>query len=113
MNGGTWEYVLGNFNKTVGSSSITSLYSGFYTNYTKYYDNYTVESKVNRILGDATGEIAGWYNDYSDFIYSSVPWFYRGGLNIRNTQAGSFAFFYYTGEARNDHGGRLVLAPTA
>ena len=95
----------------------------------KYYDIYDVSSEVTtyskRILGDATGEMGpfyyyqesngnsyfhnSWYADYSYFIYSSSPWFGRGGGYHNDVLAGQFYFFPCTGGAGSHIGLRLVL----
>ena len=135
MSGGAWEYVMGyttGASTVGGSSSITSLYSNFFTDttYTKYWDKYTSTVQTNynnRILGDATGEMgpfgsekdpdgvtrykSSWYKDFAYFAHSSTPWFDRGGLWDSGTNGGSFAFHVHTGGVVTYIGFRIVLTP--
>ena len=136
MSGGAWEYVMGYTTGATtvgGNSSITSLYSNFFSDstYLKYWDKYTSTVNTNynnRILGDATGEMgpfgsekdpdgatrykSSWYKDYSYFVNSSYPLFIRGGNWNIGTSAGAFAFYYHTGGTGTDISFRIVLVPT-
>ena len=136
MSGGAWEYVIGYTTGATtvgGSSSITSLYSNFFSDssYAKYWDKYTSTAYTNynnRILGDATGEMgtfgnekdsdgsarnkSSWYKDHAYFAYSSNPWFERGNFWYGGTVSGIFAFNYYTGGVHTYNSYRIVLAPT-
>mgnify|MGYP004594874295 CR=1 FL=1 len=136
MSGGAWEYVMGYTTGATtvgGSSSITSLYSNFFSDssYAKYWDKYTSTAYTNynnRILGDATGEMgtfgnekdsdgsarnkSSWYKDHAYFAYSSNPWFERGNFWYGGTVSGIFAFNYYTGGVHTYNSYRIVLAPT-
>ena len=57
-------------------------YNGVAFPNSKYYDLYAYGTShsdyTRRILGDATGEVASWYDDYSIFVYSGTSWFVRG-----------------------------------
>ena len=135
MSGGAWEYVMGytTSSSTIGGTSeITSIYSDFFTNsiYTKYWDKYTSNSQTqynNRILGDATGELgpfknsddldggarpkSSWYKDYSNFAYSSNPWFIRGATWNGGTISGVFAFSRDFGGTHIYNSFRIVMTP--
>ncbi len=135
MSGGAWEYVMGyTINATYfgGNSEITNNYPEFFNDekWKKYYDNYTTTISLqynNRILGDATGEMgpfgqeedpdkylrskSSWYKDYADFIFSSLPWFFRGGLWYDGVMTGVFAFGHYLGGADPIVSFRIVLIP--
>ena len=104
MSGGTWEYVMGNYNKTVGSSEIN-----FSEIENKYYDIYTGTSTSYGNLGDATKETSGWNGDYANFVYSSNPWFLRGGSSGNGSTAGVFSFENLNGAANYDLSFRVVL----
>ena len=130
MSGGAHEYMA----SYMGGAVLTN--SGFTTTtiadekYKKYLDVYapssTITSFNNRILGDATGEIGpfynyldsdnfsryhnSWYADYSHFVDSSNPWFFRGGVYSYGVLAGQFNFNRYTGAVNTSIGSRLVLA---
>ena len=136
MSGGANEYVMGIMKDANGNlmsgydSTFNSGFNGTLTdgsNYTegidfpesKYYDVYnstTYTDYFQRILGDATGEMgpfqsvkSSWYNDYADFVYSSVPWFFRGGNRNHGSVAGAFYFDSSRGHASGSFSFRLVL----
>ena len=135
MSGGSWECVAGytiGASTVGGSSGITILYSNFFNDstYTKYWDKYTSTKNTNynyRLLGDATSEMgpfgsekdpdggtrnkSSWYGDYAYFVYSSNPWFMRGGACLNGSLSGAFAFSYATGETSTGYSFRIVLAP--
>ncbi len=112
MSGGAYEYVMGNYNKTTGSSGLTI--SGVPAEHIDIYSGSSVSASH---LGDATGETAGWYSDYADFVNSSNPWFTRGG-NFYDTMSygGIFSFGfpingeYSTGISKETHSFRTVLS---
>ena len=105
MSGGAWEYVMGNYNTTVGYSEIN-----FGSIDSKYYDVYTGSSISNGKLGDATKETKGWNNDYAIFVSSSLPWFRRGGYYNDGSDAGVFYFYNYNGSAGSNLSWRVVLS---
>ena len=107
MSGGAWEYVMGNYNKTAGSSGLTV--SGIPA---EHIDIYSGTSVAASHLGDATGETAGWYSDNAHFVSSSNPWFFRGGFYDVWGSAGVFFFSYRNGEAIDSGGFRVVLSTT-
>ena len=108
MSGGALEYVMGNFNKQSGSSGLTV--SGVPA---EHIDIYLGTSMAASHLGDATGETAGWYGDYTFFVDASNTWFTRGGYSFMNlAQTGIFNFVPSNGESRNDSGFRTVLSVT-
>ena len=124
MSGGVWEYVAGFRNVSsgnVGSSglSVTNT-TGDNAKYFDVYDN-SVDSDTaynKRILGDAIGElgpfqsyVSSWYDDYALFVYSSYPWFGRGGSVGSGSGAGLFGFDHFSGGGNTGRGFRLVLAP--
>ena len=105
MSGGTDEYVMGNYNKTKGSSGLTV--SGVPAEHIDIYSGNNVSASH---LGDAVGETAGWYSDYARFVYSSYPWFLRGGYYSDGDNAGVFSFDIYAGDAYFINGFRVVLS---
>ncbi len=137
MSGGTTEYVMGvmkdeNGNLMSGNDSTWNsgfngrLYDG--SSYTsgidfpesKYYDAYNYHTSYTnysrRILGDGTGEMgpfqsskSSWYNDSAYFLYSSFPWFGRGGEYNVGSRAGAFYFVTCDGHAYDNFSFRLVL----
>ena len=107
MSGGAYEYVMGNYNKTAGSSGLTV--SGVPAEHIDIYSGNNVSASH---LGDATGETAGWYSDFANFVDSSFPWFIRGGYYNNGDNAGVFNFDYFSGEAHKYSGFRVVLSTT-
>ena len=106
MSGGAYEYVMGNYNKTVGESGIN-----FGSIDSKYYDIYTGTSISNGKLGDATKEAQGWNNNYADFVDSSWPWLNRGGSCHNNgSHAGVFDYGSSSGDAYSVYSWRVVLS---
>ena len=99
MAGGAWEYVAGIFS----SKKSNGTYYDFLNIDAKCYDSYA--SYDNSKYGDAVYETStsssgttSWNTDYSNFVYSSVPVFARGGRASGGSNAGVFAFHIYTGD---------------
>ena len=108
MSGGAYEYVMGNYNKTAGSSGLTIREVP-----AKHIDIYSGDSVSASHLGDATGETAGWYSEYADFVKSYAPWFIRGGYYYDWYNAGVFNSLYGTGKDDDAYYGfRVVLSVT-
>ena len=87
MSGGTYEFVMGNYNKQAGSSGLTVSNIP-----AKHIDIYSGTSTSASHLGDALGETQGWYEDATDFVSSSLPWFVRGGSYNDGVNTGVFNF---------------------
>ena len=92
MSGGSWEYVMGNYNDVIGDSGFIAIPNS------KYYNKY-INEKVNiscngsECLSHALSETAGWYNDYQLMITEIYPWLLRGGHSSTNASyAGIFDF---------------------
>ena len=127
MSGGAWEYVMGNMSSGSGSYTYNAQSAGSSFSYSsvtaKYIDtyaygtSYTDQTAYNRArLGDATGEVmltanytGAWYNDYAYFVYSSYPWFSRGGRYINGSSAGVFGFNRNDGDAYTSYSARAAL----
>ena len=101
MNGGSWEYVMGNYNNTIGRSEFSSMPES------KYYNLYNGTSYT----GHALNETAGWYSDNTYFVDSSHPWFERGGSYNFGVNAGVFNFVNGRGSAYNYISSRLSVTP--
>ncbi len=116
MSGSSSSYNSGFTGKIYDSDNFTQ-YSGVAFPNSKYYDLYAYGTSntydTRRILGDATGEVASWYGDYSDFVYSAYPWFLRGSRSNGPTGAGVFTFLRYYGSPDPHFAFRSVLAPGA
>ena len=110
MNGGAWEYVAGYLNNE--SSNLTTYGSSLLKAESKYKDvyskgntdtganNYTANSSK---YGDAVYETSfgesgstSWYGGYSNFPFSSDPFFNRGGYYRNGENAGLFSLYYNT-----------------
>ena len=100
MSGGSFEYVMGVYNKTIKGSKFSSLPNE------KYYNNYTGTSYI----GHALTETKNWYSDDANFVSSSFPWFVRGGYYDYSTGAG--VFYFYDGDGNSDgyFSSRLVIS---
>ena len=107
MSGNRDEYVMGNYNKTAGSSGLTV--SGVPAEHIDIYSGSSVSASH---LGDALGETAGWYSDEADFASSDYPWFERGGYYNDGGSAGVFRFYSRAGGLGNfnSSGFRVVLS---
>ena len=122
MNGGAVEYVMGVLADTNGkprsgyNSSSNSGFTGMLndgTTYTgiafpdsKYYNLYTGSSYT----GHALTETAGWYSDYADFVFTSYPWFIRGGNYNTSALSGVFFFNNRNGDSSNISSSRPVIS---
>ena len=112
-------YVMGVMKNSEGTA-LTYSSSGFTTSTlpfgSKYADQYTYVTSTGdytrRILGDATGEVASWYDDYSVFVYSDYPWFVRG-VSYGGSPAGAGVFSFSRNDGRPNPAlaFRSVLAP--
>ena len=117
MSGYSSSYNSGFTGKIYDSGNFTDFTGTPFPN-TKYYDLYAYGTSYSdytrRILGDATGEVHGWYGDYSGFVSSDIPWFIRGGsYDGGPTIAGVFSFDIYDGRPGPGLVFRSVLAPGA
>ena len=116
MSGGAIEYVMGNYNDTIGYAGFSSMPEA------KYYDKYTgtdSDSDFTKYhLGDATKETlktkssgdSAWYGDNSYFVYSSYPWVLRGGHYSGGTNAGVFVFGNPNGGSSSVSSFRVVFS---
>ena len=107
MSGGVDEFVMGNYNNTLGSSGFSTLPDS------KYYDTYSITSNSSCTIatcgGHALFETAGWYSDYEYFVYSSAPWFRRGDYGSV-AKSGAFSSDITDGDAAANVSFRLVLS---
>ena len=100
MNSYMSEYVMGNYNGTVGSAQFMPE--------VKYYNNYLItninECTLASCGGHALNETLGWYYTYDSenipFVNSSTPWFTRNSL---------FNFSTANGGSNSTIGYRIVL----
>ena len=110
-----------------------SLTTGYDWPEEKYYDSYLYYDREGddtyyrfqrRILGDATGEmgpfylqtlnngsraINSWYRDQGVFVYSDLPYFWRGSGYSSGTNTGIFSFSTDSGHESSFLSFRLIL----
>ena len=143
MSGGSWDMVMGvmldSSNTTPCSGRNETFNSGFNGPYCevtgfktngisfptnqKYYDIYPHAPYdilfTRRILGDATGELgpfgndwraSSWYGNVAQHIWKGYPWFIRGGLLEFGKASGIFAFQQYNGSNDSLFAFRIVLS---
>ena len=125
MNGGAYDYVMGNQVNTSGAFYSSS--AGFTaTPLAKYYDKYSYntsyyskESISRGRLGDATKEMTkaytsgnggSWEGSYRYFLDSSYPWFKRGGNASTSNYYGITNSGNYNGGSYDNYSSRPVLA---
>ena len=82
MSGGTFEYVMGVYNRTINKSGFSSFPD------TKYYNNYTGTTYT----GHALTETSRWYSDIASFVESEFSWVGRGGDSTDSISAGVFGY---------------------
>ena len=108
MSGCGNEYVMGNYNSTIGSSGFTTLPNS------KYYDKYTITSDTSCTIatcgGHALFETANWYSDNKYFVTSSYTWFMRGGYYGDGAKAGTYHSSYNNGSKYATYAFRVVIA---
>ena len=123
MSGGAWEYVAGYANN--GHGNLTSYGSSLVNGDAKTKNVYSKGSSDNATdnynansskYGDAVYETSAsgssstsWYGDYSDFPYTSDPFFIRGGYYYNGTVAGVFYFYNNYGNSFSGYSFRPVL----
>ena len=127
MSGGAWEYVAAYVNN--GNSNLTNYGSSLVNGDAKTKNVYSKGSSDSRDnnysansgkYGDAVYETSAngnsssssWYGDYSDFPYTSVPFFERGGRYNGGADAGVFYFDNYNGDSYSGYSFRPVCSVT-
>ena len=111
MSGGSWEYVMGNYNDMVGNSGFITMPDSI------YYDKYTSSDtnmvcNENECISHSLSEATGWYQDYYTMINNNYPWFVHSGHYGDNNGAGLFYYSYagVKGEIGINGSFRLVAA---
>ena len=110
MSGGSWEYVMANYNNVIGNSGFESVPD------LKYYNKYTssIVSEAcngNVCLSHGLSETADWYSDYKSMIDETYSWLLHGGYYHDTVGAGVFSFGHGNG-AGDDGSFRLVISPS-
>jgi hypothetical protein len=126
MVGGTWEYVMGNYNNTSNTTYMTTVpvspYLDLYMNSifsdNDYFTNNNQctwatcgghalhETKLDQPISSA---FQSWGDGYSYFVDSSNPWFTRGGYGANGSSAGVFASYGSYGDVAANVGFRVSL----
>ena len=125
MSGGNWERMAAYLNNNhenlnlYGKSIIEAE-----TRYKDVYEQGVEDTqelnyeKASSKYGDAiyetsngyAGSNTSWHNDWANFAYTSVPFFYRGGGNDDTTNAGIFYFSRNTGSSYTGVGFRITIS---
>ena len=114
MSGGSWEYVMGNYNDLIGESGFSTMPDE------KYYNKYTSNSTSTACNGSVClshglSETAVWYGDSHNMVSEEYPWLLRGGSCSTATAAGVFNLNPSTtslGGPGGDNSFRLVMSMT-
>ncbi len=99
MSGGTWEYVMANYNDVLGDSGFTSMPES------KYYNKYTT-SDINtacnggECLSHGLSEVNGWQNPHQ-VMMGIFWWLVRGGMYNQTVISNYFPGIFAYGQ---DHG---------
>ena len=114
MSGGSWEYVMGNYNDVIGNSGFSeplTLDSKYYNKYTS--DNVSTACNGSACISHGLSETSGWYSDYHTMVSETYPWLLRGGKYNDSTNAGVFGFSAWgNGSAGINGSFRLVMSPS-
>jgi hypothetical protein len=132
--GGAYEYVMGNRNATSDTTYMATMPpADYFNNYpvppfgtqpngsssTEYYYNNDICTyqycgghalHETKAVQSVSSNNQSWGSDYSNFVYSSYPWFLRGGNAGNGSLAGLFGSDYNTGNAYYNVGFRAVLS---
>ena len=94
MSGGSWEYVMGNYNNTIGSGGFSTMpESKFYDKYTS--DNILTACNGKECLSHGLSETVGLYNDDHYMVSQQSPWMTRSGVYDNGRSSGVFYFHVY------------------
>ena len=108
MSGGSYEYVMGNYNKIIANAEFASMPES------KYYDLYITDVATTACggicYGQALSETTNWYGDYLGYAISAYPWVFRGGDYLNhNNDAGIFYSFYGNGNNNISNGSFRIV----
>ena len=112
MSGGSWEYVMGNYNDIISESGFVSMPES------KYYDKYTSENvntacNGNECLSHGLSETPSWYDDYIYMVSGTYSWPVRGGYYGDTAVSGIFFFgVNSSGSSDISYSFRLVMSPS-
>ena len=113
MSGGSWEYVMGNYNDIIGKSGFILMpESKYYNKYTS--DNIMTTCDGKECISHGLSETSEWYDDYYIMVNEMYPWLLRGGYYSNSDSAGVFLFYLgnVSGDANTGGSFRLVMTPS-
>ena len=111
MSGGSWEYVMGNYNNLVGDSGFALPPGPQY--YNKFTDsNLSTACNGEECISYALSETDYWYNDSHGMVTEEKPWLARGGA-AGSTDSGIFYFYAPMNKGWASDAGtfRIAIAP--
>lgn len=122
--GGRSEYVMGlsvDVNGSIPASTVNYLdnLDKYYYDLYSYGNDFNTNLAYNRsILGDATGELVLnegidnglWYNQFNNFLNTSLEIFTRGGTATNIEKSGLFSFQAISSYETNNYGYRISLS---
>ena len=121
MSGGGWEYTASSYTSDLNNSSTNYFSQSAHPPYVNNY-NFTAPNSCTfatcggqALYETNDGSDSGqhqWNGNYMSFVYSSNPWFVRGGYYYGGSDAGLFYAVYDNGYANGSYGAfRVALAP--
>ncbi len=118
MSGGGWEYTASSYTSDLNNSSTNYFSQSAHPPYVNNYNFTDFNSCTYQTCGGQalyeTNNGSQWNNQGTSFVYSSLPWFERGGGYGHGSYAGLFYANYDNGYAYNySLAFRVALAPTA
>ena len=120
MSGGTYDRVMGHYGTNGDNFGFAAAWFTTTAN-SKYFDLYdssiftgTLSTNITFCSlttcgGHALNETKSWYSDNAYFVYSSSPWFVRGGSASSSSNAGAFGSSGNGGSADSTVSFRVVL----
>ena len=133
MSGGVWEYVMGGYSTSTTASgtddyistAVQPPYADIYPSSVFTNNGQLTNNKNNnqctwaacgghalyetKTVDTVSSSTQSWGSDLSKFVYSSYPWFLRGGDLLNGSLAGVFASSSHDGDAYHSDGFRVVL----
>ncbi len=120
MSGGGWEYTASSYTSDLNNSSTNYFSQSAHPPYVNNYNFTNPNSCTFAICGGQAlyetndGSDSGqhqWNGNYMSFVYSSNPWFERGGNYGDGSLAGLFYALSGNGDAYSYYAFRVALAP--
>jgi hypothetical protein len=119
ISGGSWEFVMANYNNAAGSSGLTpssinnryiDRYSTTSSGYsTAMYGDAIYETSYNPYIGTTGNNYGSWHENYAIMIDDTRPWFGRGDFYNNSSRSGAFTFNRFTGASDYSASFRAVI----